>query len=347
MAAYEGAGSMQWRKLFAASTPQSLGFYPPLVSDREMVIDPPAEVFAEGDRIWQSSMVIQFIGKPPNFFSLVRNFKLLWGKFGDIEIHSAGDNLVLVHFPSMEDCDWVLANGPWHIQNMPIILRKWQPNLRSLEFDMEKLPVLVHLSRVPLELFTGIGLSYIASALGNPLYMDSSVAVEVPWFPPRCTKCCLFGHTDKFCDHKKMTQQVWVPKAVVDRGKLPISPDMQLRSSDVVDPLEQGVVSEPTQVVDPVHVVESVTPVDKEQHVPDCGLVTQSPVDQVQVVISSSDQVVVSDCSNQFTILSESDSRLVREALKGVAELMKELKQANKNVPKGTKKGRKDHHNSR
>ncbi|KAK8514962.1 hypothetical protein V6N11_072768 [Hibiscus sabdariffa] len=126
----------------------------------------------------------------------------------------------------------------------------------------------------------------------------------------------------------------------------------------VVDPLEQGVVSESTQVVgpvdpihavdqmhpvqfvdpmhvvDPVHVVESATPVDKEQHVPDCGLVTQSPVDQVQVVISSSDQVVVSDCSNQFTTLSESDSRLVREASKGVAELMMELKQANKNVPK-------------
>ncbi|KAK8576910.1 hypothetical protein V6N13_121909 [Hibiscus sabdariffa] len=400
MAASEGAGagSMQWRKLFAASTRQSLGFYPPLVSDGEMVIDPPAEFFAEGDRVWQSSVVIQFIGKPPN--SLVWNFKLLWGKFGDIEIHSAGDNLFL-------------------------------PNLQSLEFDMEKLPVWVHLSCVPLELFTGIGLSYIASALGNPLYMDSisanrqqlayakvcvevsanfqipkfinvklrdgtigSIDVEVPWFPLR-TKCCLFGHIDKFCDHKKTTQQVWVPKAIVNRGKLPISPDMQLGSGDigvststgselgldlvqalptdpiqVVDPLEQGVVSESTQVVgpvdpihavdqmhpvqfvdpmhvvDPVHVVESATPVDKEQHVPDCGLVTQSPVDQVQVVISSSDQVVVSDCSNQFTTLSESDSRLVREASKGVAELMMELKQANKNVPKGKKKGRKGHHNS-
>ncbi|KAK8538199.1 hypothetical protein V6N12_044335 [Hibiscus sabdariffa] len=76
-----------------------------------------------------------------------------------------------------------------------------------------------------------------------------------------------------------MTQQVWVPKAVVDRGKLPISPDMQLRSSDVVDPLEQGVVSEPTQVVgpfeqgvvdpleqgvvDPMHVVDLIHVVDQ------------------------------------------------------------------------------------
>ncbi|KAK8983187.1 hypothetical protein V6N11_057940 [Hibiscus sabdariffa] len=33
-----GAGQMQWKKLFAASTPQSLGFYPPLISDEEMMM---------------------------------------------------------------------------------------------------------------------------------------------------------------------------------------------------------------------------------------------------------------------------------------------------------------------
>ncbi|PPD72683.1 hypothetical protein GOBAR_DD30417 [Gossypium barbadense] len=37
---------------------------------------------------------------------------------------------------------------------------------------MDRLPVWIHLKHVPLELFTRGGLSYIASALGNPLYMD-------------------------------------------------------------------------------------------------------------------------------------------------------------------------------
>ncbi|MBA0786761.1 hypothetical protein Gotri_027706, partial [Gossypium trilobum] len=40
----------------------------------------------------------------------------------------------------------------------------------------EKLPVRIHLSHVLLELYTTIGLSYIASALGIPLYMDSITA---------------------------------------------------------------------------------------------------------------------------------------------------------------------------
>ncbi|MBA0750228.1 hypothetical protein Gogos_001646 [Gossypium gossypioides] len=41
---------------------------------------------------------------------------------------------------------------------------------------MDRLPVWIHLKHVPLELFTGGGLSYIASALGNPLYMDGITA---------------------------------------------------------------------------------------------------------------------------------------------------------------------------
>ena len=42
----------------------------------------------------------------------------------------------------------------------------------TLEFNMEKIQIWIHLRNVPLELFSQTGLSYIASAIGNPLYMD-------------------------------------------------------------------------------------------------------------------------------------------------------------------------------
>ncbi|KAK8655823.1 hypothetical protein V6N13_108389 [Hibiscus sabdariffa] len=94
------------------------------------------------------------------------------------------------------------------------------------------------ISRILPELFTRIGLSYIASAIGVPLYMDSitdsrqrvafakvcvelpadaiipkfvkvqirdgsfvSIAVDVPWLLPRCSYCCTFGHAGKSCPH--------------------------------------------------------------------------------------------------------------------------------------------------
>ncbi|XVE49273.1 hypothetical protein DITRI_Ditri01bG0069800 [Diplodiscus trichospermus] len=68
--------------------------------------------------------------------------------------------------------------GPWHIQNKPIIIQKWDPGLRTLEFNMAKLPIWVQLSHIPLELFAQRGISYIASALGNPFYMDRFTASQ-------------------------------------------------------------------------------------------------------------------------------------------------------------------------
>ncbi|KAK5820342.1 hypothetical protein PVK06_025389 [Gossypium arboreum] len=95
---------------------------------------------------------------------------------------------------------------------------------KGLDFSMNQIPVWGHLSNIPLELFTSKGLSYIASALGNPLYMyakvcfemnanlvvprfvevelqDGSVAfiiVEMPWMPHRCLQCNVFGLLTSF-----------------------------------------------------------------------------------------------------------------------------------------------------
>ena len=57
-----------------------------------------------------------------------------------------------------------------------MIIRRWESGLKSLEFNIKKLPIWIHLGNVPLELFTNRGLSYIASTLGNPLYMDRITA---------------------------------------------------------------------------------------------------------------------------------------------------------------------------
>ncbi|MBA0840286.1 hypothetical protein Goarm_002882 [Gossypium armourianum] len=125
--------------------------------------------------------------------------------------------------------------------------------MKSLKFDLKKLAVRIHLNHVLLELYTTIGLSYIASAFGIPLYMDSiivgqqrlsyvkvcvkmvanlvlprSIDVELrdnfiattsisfPWIPQRCSECCIFGHEDKGCI-KQVEEPVkkWVPNVKI------------------------------------------------------------------------------------------------------------------------------------
>ena len=114
---------------------------------------------------------------------------------------------------------------------------------------MSRLLIWIQLSNIPLELFTQKGLSYIASALGVPLYMDHitakqqrltfakicieikatkdipsaievrlqdgsivSVSVEIPWRPLKCLHCVIFGHTEKACSQKPSMTKIWVPK---------------------------------------------------------------------------------------------------------------------------------------
>ena len=128
--------------------------------------------------------------------------------------------------------------------------------MSSLEFNMAKLPIWVHLGNIPLELFSQRRISYIANALGNPLYMDRITAsqqrlafarvcieldaavevprhievvlrngrtvmvnVTVPWMPLKCSVCNIFGHSVKDCANKlvTVTTKVWVPKTVKEK----------------------------------------------------------------------------------------------------------------------------------
>ena len=109
----------------------------------------------------------------PFFVSLFQRLaNVMWGGDGEVKVKLAGPNLFIIQFFNSIARDRVLESSPWHIQNKPLIIRGWEPGLKSLEFNMKKLPIWIHLGNVPLKLFTNRGLSYIASTLSNLLYMD-------------------------------------------------------------------------------------------------------------------------------------------------------------------------------
>ncbi|XP_039067947.1 uncharacterized protein LOC120213999 [Hibiscus syriacus] len=159
-----------------------------------------------------------------------------------VQVSFAGNNLYIFSFNSDSERDWVLHNSPWYILNKPLILRKWEYNTKRLQFNLSKIPLWVHLFNVLLELFSMEGLSYIASAIGNLLTMDSVtdsksrlefakiyvevglideipnsievilgngqttiVFVEVLWLPHNCKKCNKFGHTENDCLASKVS----------------------------------------------------------------------------------------------------------------------------------------------
>ncbi|KAJ4841580.1 hypothetical protein Tsubulata_014501 [Turnera subulata] len=69
-------------------------------------------------------------------------------------------------------CRYPLRSLQSHIGGIPLFLRKWEADIKPIDFFTSVFPVWVHLSHVPLELLTKEGLSYLASAIGTPLHMN-------------------------------------------------------------------------------------------------------------------------------------------------------------------------------
>ncbi|GAV73104.1 DUF4283 domain-containing protein/zf-CCHC_4 domain-containing protein [Cephalotus follicularis] len=122
--------------------------------------------------------------------------------------------------------------------------------------ECKSIPIWVKLSNVPVHLWSNLGLSYIASVLGRPLYMDAPtikrqaltfarvcvdmlasssfpnainldlddgsstvVDVEYPWKPQACSLCKVFDHANKSCP--KAVRREELPKPVVEACRKP------------------------------------------------------------------------------------------------------------------------------
>ncbi|GAV76474.1 DUF4283 domain-containing protein, partial [Cephalotus follicularis] len=154
-----------------------------------------------------------------------------WGQVGAFSFHSVFNSVFFIKFDNGQAKDWVMDNGPWDIWGYHLALRKWTKGMSLKLEDCNSIPVWVKLSNVPVHLWTKLGLSYVASVLGRPLYMDSQttnqqvlaysrvcvdmpatssfpssilldlgegcytvVGVEYPWKPQACSLCKAFDH---------------------------------------------------------------------------------------------------------------------------------------------------------
>ncbi|GKB37698.1 zinc finger, CCHC-type containing protein [Tanacetum coccineum] len=104
----------------------------------------------------------------------IRAIRILGGKYGLVRsMFSLATILFSFQFSSMYGLDAMLENGPWFIQNNPLILKKLHPDENLLKEDVNTVPVWVKLHGVPVTAFSEDRLSAIATKLGTPLMFDS------------------------------------------------------------------------------------------------------------------------------------------------------------------------------
>ncbi|KAF7126741.1 hypothetical protein RHSIM_Rhsim11G0147600 [Rhododendron simsii] len=226
-----GVGSQEGAGSIISPAKMKLDYIPPGIVNDRVVVSPPEDVELLGQSKWKRCVVGHFLDKKLGF-TAVRNIAMrIWEKCGIRE---------------------VLSNEKGKL----LILKLWYPHLKLEKEQLSTIPLWVHFFNVPLELWTGSGLSYVASSVGRPLYADhltesgqrlsfAKICVEVdcssplpssfdlkyangdmveirvqyPWKPMMCSDYMVFGHGVSNCPKKVPSMGPEAVKNHVNLGK--------------------------------------------------------------------------------------------------------------------------------
>lgn len=127
--------------------------------------------------------------------------------------------------------------GAWNFFGKLMVLQEWYADMDYEKEGLTRWPLWIQHHNVPLQYWNEEGLSYIASAVGKPLYADEmtestsrisfakicmevndtsallhsvevltasgkvvTVRIKYPWRPTKCVSCKVFGHNE--CNKK-------------------------------------------------------------------------------------------------------------------------------------------------
>lgn len=235
-------GGLKWVE--AAQDKRSLKKYDVVVKSIEgkhrVVI--PEEVLSDATPLWEDFVVGKFLDIAPHIAKVHMVVNKIW-KYGDpsskVEVYDVNATTMRFKIKDKKAREKIIKRGMWNIAGVPMIVKKWTPKTEEEKQEEEVIPMWVHLSKVPLHLFSWEVLSFMTSTVGFPVYLhpetlacsnfeEAKVFVNVdvskplpkeidfviegkeftaqfyyPWLPSRCNNCEKWGHSEKVCVMKK------------------------------------------------------------------------------------------------------------------------------------------------
>ncbi|KAI8533106.1 hypothetical protein RHMOL_Rhmol11G0270200 [Rhododendron molle] len=142
----------------------------PIVYENGQVMIP-TNISESGALKWKNAIVGCFVDKRLSYFQVRSWAQRVW-KTDAEDVVTLDNGFFVFNFRDTETLDSILENGPYFCGGKHIAIKKWHPGMHLTKGAFSSVPVWVKLYNVPLESWTEDGLSYIASYIGNPLYLD-------------------------------------------------------------------------------------------------------------------------------------------------------------------------------
>ncbi|GKA84010.1 RNA-directed DNA polymerase, eukaryota, reverse transcriptase zinc-binding domain protein [Tanacetum coccineum] len=158
----------------------------------------------------------------------------MWSRCELKEVIQHANNTFFFKFATDDVMKTVLENGPWMVRSKPLLVQKWEPDVRLDKIEPVKLPLWVKMFNVPLEAWS------VALASGDAMTTTichseditkynkqklqlqfrrqngqrssiqrckqirvKYVPVEYAWKPDICEHCNVFGHKSNYCKQGK------------------------------------------------------------------------------------------------------------------------------------------------
>lgn len=132
----------------------------------------PDSITLVSSTIWKDHLVVYFHGCLPSPAKVFADLNPIWGKNGNISVKLHSQRSLLIFIPCPATRQWVLDVGFWHSGNCSFTAMLWHPSLNLSEMKLVHAPIWVLFKKVPIELWSTLGFSTMASALGFPVHSE-------------------------------------------------------------------------------------------------------------------------------------------------------------------------------
>lgn len=224
--------------LFQSKT-RTAGSYVPIHFDVPYVgksMEPPTVVVDGGVEQWSESLVGSFLAGNVNYMAVKMHLERNWKLKGEYEVFYDKQNYYF-RFACEEDKNMILRRDPMFIRGQMFIIS----SLTSAQASIKAVPIWVHFYKIPIMLWSLIGINWLACHLGKLVCFDENtekmkrfeyakclieispdkelpeflvvgddscpnVLVEYTWKPLICTTRKIFGHDNGHCDRAAEAQ---------------------------------------------------------------------------------------------------------------------------------------------
>lgn len=209
-------------------------------SEGKKSVEVPSDIIEKANPLWEDFVIARFLETAPHIAKVHMIVNKIWA-FGEtnqkIEVYEMDETTMRIRITNEKIRNKIVRRGMWNIAGVPMVVSNWAP-----EEDKSKtglIPIWVHVTNVPMSMYSWEGLSFITSATGIPDHLhpetiactnfdiakvfvladltkelpekinyniqgkETTVQFTYPWLPPKCVKCGRWGHYETFCKENK------------------------------------------------------------------------------------------------------------------------------------------------